>query len=383
MVVALRPGPVCAQEAADPDSPDFVKATLLLAAPGEAIYQISGHSMLLMECPSAGLRYIFSFESESADGVFSQLFHESYGKVMAVAPEEYLQQFKEEGRQVVALPLNLTPAQKRELWRALDERLVQEGEKFNIRTRHCTSMLIEAINQAVAPSYVEVVGSKVIGGPDMGVVDAGTPEDAPWRNLVIRMAMGSVCDRAGTLGSQSLPMVVAHEWRHFRIVSPEGESVPLFASGPQVVLPGRSQPRAPLVTPLAVSLVILLVCVVAAVMRVLRRGRVFVICVDAAMPTLLAAVGGVLIFAVCSPAHIGGWANWNFVLFNPLPLLAWLLWRRRPWFGKAEMAYAGAMLVFAVAMPFVTLSVTMPIALVALSAALCAGAGGWERRRGR
>ena len=47
---------------------DFVVASLLVVSPGPAVYQVFGHAALRMQCPSAGLDNVFSFETDLAGG---------------------------------------------------------------------------------------------------------------------------------------------------------------------------------------------------------------------------------------------------------------------------------------------------------------------------
>ncbi len=299
-----------------------------------------------------------------------QLFRHVYGRVVAVPPQEYLSQFRDEDREVYALPLNLTPQQKRELWRALDTRIVAAPEKFNIRTRHCTSVLLEAINDAVRPGHIEVVGSDVIGDADMNVIDAITPEDAPWRNLALRIAMGNVCDRAGTLLSQSAPMVVLQEWRHYRIIYPDGTSVALFSGEPELVIAGNPEHGRPFVTPMFVAVVLLAASAVACVLQWRGRGRRVVRAVDILLFVLVTVGGILLVIALSTPARIGGFANWNLILFNPLLIPAMFLLRRhKTAYWRFCAAYAGLLVVYAVAGPLLTFSIVPSLSLLALAVA--------------
>ena len=50
----------------NPDSLDenFVIASVLVASPGGQVYSVFGHTALRMQCPTHGLDYVFSYESE-------------------------------------------------------------------------------------------------------------------------------------------------------------------------------------------------------------------------------------------------------------------------------------------------------------------------------
>ena len=48
----------------DRTAEDFVTVSLLVADPGKAVYSTMGHSCLRMQCPTFGLDYCFTYESE-------------------------------------------------------------------------------------------------------------------------------------------------------------------------------------------------------------------------------------------------------------------------------------------------------------------------------
>ena len=45
---------------------DFVTASICVASPGEEMYSALGHACLRLQCPSADLDYVYSYEAEDA-----------------------------------------------------------------------------------------------------------------------------------------------------------------------------------------------------------------------------------------------------------------------------------------------------------------------------
>lgn len=106
--------PVCAQTQASKDTitpeqqqelwkqPDFVKAYLVVAEPGGALYSIFGHACLHLVCEAYDLDYFFTYESEDASKKVWQFLRGNLKMGMAaLTPEEYLSDYKAEGRGVV------------------------------------------------------------------------------------------------------------------------------------------------------------------------------------------------------------------------------------------------------------------------------------------
>ena len=116
----------------------FVTASVLVASPGEEGYSTLGHCALRMECPVYGLDYCFSFEMNTGTAATDYLAFfsgQSPAGFVAMETPVYLQRFKDEGRGIVQYTLNLTPRQKQELWRRLDE-------KSTIITREVSTVFV-------------------------------------------------------------------------------------------------------------------------------------------------------------------------------------------------------------------------------------------------
>lgn len=356
-------------KAPDPESPDFVTAKLLIASDGEALYQILGHAVLLMECPSAGLRYVFSFESEALNGDYGRLFHRVYGRVVPVPPEEYLQQYKDEGRSVTAYTLNLTPHEKRELWRVLDQYVANGGEKFNIRTRSCSTILLRAINDAVAPDSIDVADNSIVK-QDVGfLVDNLSSDDYVWNEQVLLIALGSEADKSQVV-SRSMPGLIENGWKDYRIVAPDGSSRPLFKGKPEQIIHAAEREPSRIISPIMVASAILTICIVISLLQIFGKARRESLIFDIIIAAIITIVGTILLFLECIPARIGNLCNPCFVLLSPIPLIVWLILRKRSYFRKIAIAWAWLLILFAAAGPFISLSITPALAIFALVPAI-------------
>ncbi len=108
---------------------NFIRASLMIASPGNVLYSCVGHAFIRMECPTHGLDYCFSYESE---GVRQKVLKFLSGNLkmgmMAVPTDGFLSQYRNNGRGVMEYNLNLSIPYKQKLWELLDSR-VEAGAK--------------------------------------------------------------------------------------------------------------------------------------------------------------------------------------------------------------------------------------------------------------
>ena len=128
----------------NPDSldEDFVIASVLVASPGERVYSVFGHTALRLQCPTHQLDYVFSYESEE-HGLLELKFlaGRTHGRTCSVTTEEYLQQDASEGRGVKSYTLNLPIAVKQNLWKILDEYVMERERPYDFNTHSCGAMV--------------------------------------------------------------------------------------------------------------------------------------------------------------------------------------------------------------------------------------------------
>ena len=88
--------------------PDFVQVSLAVAEPGDVLYSVYGHACLHLTCAAYDLDRYFTNEGENVNAKIVQFF---CGRLMmgvkSFYPDDYLNQYREEGRCVVEYRLNL------------------------------------------------------------------------------------------------------------------------------------------------------------------------------------------------------------------------------------------------------------------------------------
>lgn len=81
--------------------------------------------------------------------------------------------------------------------------------------------------------------------------------------------------------------------------------------------------------------------------RMRRAGRVL----DVLLMVLVTVVGLFLIYTSFVSGLFGKHWNWYLIPFNPLPLIIWLIWRKRKGFYKVYLFYTAVLVLFILATP--------------------------------
>ncbi len=329
--------PLRAQEAvADTLDEDFVIASVVVADPGQVLYSRVGHIGLHMQCPKHRLDYVFSYESEDVRRkVPAFLAGKLKMGMFAIPTEEYLEEYRREGRGVREYRLNLPVKVKQELWRVLDNHML-EGPNlpYDYITYGCAHSALMMIKEALDtipidygewPERFHRLNRRELTARYMA-------DSSPWSwcflNLISNGSINSDCPLEDKL---IMPLDLVEVLQGARVLGR-----PLLDSQEHLLLDGAPMQEKGFVTPLAVALVVLALTLVCLFWK--KNWMDYVLL---AVQTLLGVVTVYLVFfsSLCCTE----W-SWLIVPFNPLPLLAWH-WRRH-W----ALPYAGMLVVWVVAM---------------------------------
>ena len=335
-----------------PDSSNFVTASLLMASPGEAIYSTYGHSAIRMECPVHNLDYCFSFEQEADMGGFIKFFvGKTDAHMMAVPTAKFLAEFKKEGREVKQYILNLTTHEEQELWRLLDNDYVDENFRhFNLLQNNCSSVSLMAIEDVMVDESIDFNGWPEEFKMNNGKVFRLMTKSSPWLEFISITLGGTESDTYWEQEQRAAPALLAKAIKKAEIVDTAGNRRPMV-SGEKIIFPLKNNVKASPVTPtLVFGILLLLVALITLAQfkwKLHRLGHVF----DVLLMALVTLAGFVLIYTSFVSGLFGTHWNWYLVPFNPLPLIIWLLWRKRKGFYKVYLFYMVVLVLFILATP--------------------------------
>lgn len=339
--------PVCAQTqtSADTITPeqqqllwqqeDFVKAYLVVAEPGGALYSIFGHACLHLVCEAYNLDYFFTYESEDAAKKVWQFIKGDLKMGMAaLTAEEYLSDYKAEGRGVVEYELNLPIDIKRELWRVLDNH-VMEGMylPYDFEARGCAYACTKMLDEALGDTKIK------FGEWDQKYTQTRrelaynfAKDNFPWNLMFIMVMVGTEIDKKLPYAEKLIvPTDLAEVWQKAKV---NGEQ--LLSTEAIELTPSVSTPSKTYFTPNMAAIVLLLLVIMGWLTKTPYA--------DWLILTIVTLMGVLMTYLVLiSSLPCTGW-NWLIIPFNILPAIAWK-WRKY-W----ALPYAGILVVWMIAM---------------------------------
>lgn len=332
-----------------PDSSNYVIASIVLSSPGEEAFFALGHSGLRLQCPSKGLDFCFSYSTIVPPGPefnLLLLFGQMKGGFEALPYDEYMDTFRQTGRGVIEYPLNLTLNEKRELWRLMDNKMMLGPTlPFDFLYNNCTSTLYHSLESVMERE--DFVYPRLYP-LDMRVRDAFHVlfADAPWIEFFgITMLSAIPPDDPCPLELVLCPSLWARLLPEATIVGIEGSSRPALSGEPFESAPQTLFIEPSIWTPVFVFALLLLVAVVVTVVehvfRWKRVGAVF----DGVLFTFYNLFAFYMLYASCV-GMFGYFWNWFFFVFNPLPLLLWLYCRKKGGEGRLWLGCSVVLVAF-------------------------------------
>lgn len=306
---------------------DFVRTSVLVAGRGEKIYSALGHACIRMQCPDHALDYVFSYEGESVEHNVARFFAGDLKMALCAVPtDEYLDQYRQEGRRVTEYALTLPIAVKQRLWQNLDGHLSDPDLMYDYINRGCAvstlRLLLESIDRdslTMAPWGEKWERTR----KDMGYDSIADP----WHHFI----MCTICD--GEANATDLPyeervMVPTELIEVLQGATAYGR--PLMEGEGRVLLSEKHTPTYTALTPTVVATMMLLIALLGLVAdrrgwnRWIGRGARTVVWA-AVLPL------GVLLCYLVFVSDLTS-TQWNNLLlpFSPLPFLVWK-WRARWW----------------------------------------------------
>ncbi len=295
---------------------DFVTASVCVASPGEEIYSALGHACLRLQCPTHGLDYVYSYESEDASHKVLDFFAGRLKMaVRAVPTSEYVAQYAPEGRGVTEYVLRLPIRVKQRLWQQMDARLQYTPVPYDYMNRSCAVSVLDWLEEAIGKDSLEYApwpekygrSRKEIGG------DSIVNE---WNHIFV---CTFVTGEANDVHIDNRRKVIIPSELVEVLQGAQAFGTPLVEDGCNVLQPTTKTVGPAKVTPLMLSLVVLLLSLVN--LRVHKTWLRAVVLT----PCLLLGLF-VLYLVVLSDLPCTQW-NWLVIPFCPLPFLFWK-WRR-------------------------------------------------------
>ena len=304
-------------------APDFVTVKLVVCDPGAVLYTVLGHACLRLQCPTYGMDYVFSYESESVEGKLAYFLTNKLKMGMAmIEPHDFLQPYIEEGRGVREYTLRLPPEVKAELWRMCDERVAQGMNlEYNPVKRGCAISVLHCVEDAIKAANKQYATQYGIVYPDWGKPFERTLREifydyAPhgWGLFWCMTIVGGVVDKPALPHKEKLisPQQLTQTWQQCTI-----DGHPLIDAPADIRCEGAGVP-AEAFTPIHAALILLVLALLS-----LAWKQPYI---DWLLLAIQTGFGCLLLWLLFMPLPATGW-TWLLIPLNPLPLIFWH-WRR-------------------------------------------------------
>ena len=304
---------------------DYITASLLVVEPSSEVYSMFGHCALRLNCPSQQMDYCFTFEtSTDSKGILNFFIGQSMGGFAPAPTKDYLDYYRQEQRGVTQYELNLTPAEKLQLWRTADEEVARGHYwHYDYRRIQCASMLIYLVEKALEQPITYGELSEQLQGTQrhQGLIE-GKP--FPWSVFCFQTIKGSEFDTSVPIEEKMTPRTLPFAWQHATI----DDSRPLITDSGKTLVSGQPI-EAAFFTPTHACALLLIIALVASYGQWHYGWQLFPQVSDLLLLAIFIVLTFVVTTVVLFSKYTGVEWNWYLPVFNPLPLVLWLIPRCR------------------------------------------------------
>ena len=312
-----------------PDSPPTV--SLLTVGPGAIFFERFGHNALVVRDAAQGTAIAYNygiFDFGEDDFLLNFARGRMMYRLVADDLDDDLDMYREEGRGITEQPLDLAPAQARELARFLEWNARPENARYRYDyfTANCSTRVRDALDRALGGAlHAQTEGRSRGYTYRLDALRLMAPE--PWLMLVIDLGLGPYADRRIDFWEESfVPATLGDVVARAR-VGADGSML-----GAQVERVAQNHVEEPPALPPDLRWPFLglgIACGVALGWLGTRpsRGARAGVAAFALVFELACALGGAaLLFLWLATEHRSAWRNENLFLLDPLCLLLIPAW---------------------------------------------------------
>ena len=176
-------------------APDFVLVSLCVADPTDQSQDylgITGHAFLRLQCPTFGLDYCFSYESEKIKG---QLWDYLTGKLkmgmFAIPTNEYVEDYRVWKRAVHEYRINMPADAEQRLWEQMDNHMLTERDmQMDLLKFGCTNTILRYVEKALSPTQIKYNWPEKYRTKSAMEIAEGHLVNYPWTLLGMRLTAG-------------------------------------------------------------------------------------------------------------------------------------------------------------------------------------------------
>lgn len=232
LTLAIAARAETAETPAPPHDKDDVSASLLTIGPGNNAINCFGHTAIRMQSRAHHLDYCFTFEMKlDKNERMKFITGQAKAGFMVAQTENFIEQYRRQGRSITEYELNLLPQEKQELWRNLDKELA-EGARwtYDFITVNCSSMCVWIIEKSLIGESIRYQHLPDLLNGTYGDIMDSIGTDSPWMTLYFRLRYFGRRNDSGQLNDKMAPELLARAWRNAVFTNDSGEARPVITS---------------------------------------------------------------------------------------------------------------------------------------------------------
>lgn len=312
--------------------PTDLKVGLIVASPGNGVYTSMGHCALRLQCPSRGFDYCYAYGmDDSWSNLLGVFAGTTKGGYFVSYTNPYLMEYADEGRGVTEYQINLSLQQKRELWKNLDKKISNaEESRYDYTQNSCSAMCAYIIELSLLGERISYhhLPQSIQGTFRQGLLFVA--RDHPWTKLFWMGMLGSNADKQiSDPETVMMPETLLMSWKQASIIDSDGVARPLLAGEGKALVNPQQRTNISFPPQLLFGLLLLLsvILLIAEKKRHwLKACRAFDVALLVVQTLLALCVTFLELFSKQDAAHF----NFYIIIFNPLPVLAFLFLRHKP-----------------------------------------------------
>ena len=301
---------------------DSISISLLTCEPGKAIYELYGHTALLVEDFRTGTELVynygmFDFNTPNFMLKFTR-GHTDY--ILGINRySSFLREYDVRGSRVFKQTLNLSKTELRTLDSLLRDNIKPENRtyRYNFLYNNCATMALDKIEQSIqgTVSYPETDTTLTL----RNILTAHTSV-RPWSEFAVDIILGSEIDRPLKYKQETFaPLCLMGVASKAVITDNTGIQRPLVLKTETVADPDHHVDMGkPLFTPVQVAGILATLVLLLSLLGRYREKRYWLI--DALLYGAQGISGIIITFMYFFSEHPAVGTNWLTIVFNPIPL---------------------------------------------------------------
>jgi hypothetical protein len=302
---------------------DSLEISLLTCEPGKAIYELYGHTAILVEDITAGTVVVYNY------GMFdfntpNFMLKFTRGHTDYVLGTNRFTSFTKEysmrGSKVFKQPLNLSQTELRTLDSLLRDNIKPENRtyRYNFLYNNCATMALDKIEESISGTvtYPEPDTTQTI----RNILTQHTSV-RPWSEFGVDIILGAEIDRPLKYRQEAFaPLYLMDFVSKATVTDTSGMVRPLVLPAVTIVEPDHSVDMGkPLFTPIQVACILAAVILLLTLLGWYKEKRFWLI--DALLYGAQGLAGIIITFMYFFSEHPAVGTNWLVLIFNPVALL--------------------------------------------------------------